>query len=219
MDPPYYSKYLVDAGYEPTYPLWSYTIDFSSDKYQTAARRAAGNNTVLVRPINKKRWNEDLDICRQTMDESMKEEWEGHPYTSEEMHEFFGPLKSVDSRQFLFSEVEGNPVGICFGLPNWGPLMRSFKGKLGAVQGIKFMFSKERYSSAGLLGIFILPEQHGKGIGRALAINLCRTYQERGLKEAAYHLVNGINTRSRKLAKSIGGTGRVLYHCFDKSLG
>ena len=57
------------------------------------------------------------------------------------------------------------------------------------------------------------------GLAHALAVALYRRYQEQGLKEAFYYPVNEVNTRSRKFAESIGGTGRVLYHCYDKRLG
>jgi hypothetical protein len=42
--------------------------------------------------------------------------------------------------------------------------------------------------------------------------------QDRGFKEEFYYPVNEENTRCRKFAESMGGTGRVLAHCYDKRL-
>jgi hypothetical protein len=51
-----------------------------------------------------------------------------------------------------------------------------------------------------------------------LASTLYRRYEELGLSSALYYLVNDVNRASRRLAESLGGRGRVLYHCFDKPL-
>jgi len=218
--PPYYREYLVNAGCEPTYPLWCYTVDFGSDEYRSAVKRAEENKAVLVRPINKKRWDEDLETFRQILNEVMKEEWEFYPHTSEEIHETFDPLKELlDPRQMLIAELGRKPVGICWGIPDWTTAYRSVRSESGAVQGGKSTVAKESYTRAGLLVIGVLREHQGNGIGQSLAVTLYRIYQEHGLKEAAFHYVNEINERSRRLAESIGGTGRVLYHCYDKKLG
>jgi GNAT superfamily N-acetyltransferase len=218
--PPYYADYFVNSGYEPTYPLWHYTIDFTSAKYRTAMQRAAKNNAVSVRPVSKKNWKQDLETLRQVLNESFKEEWEFHPCTSEELHEFFDPIKPVlDTRQMLIGEVDGKPAGWCLGFPDWNPLFRSFNGKLRPFQIIKLMLGAGRYSRAGLIGIGVLADYKGTGLAHVLATTLYRRYEERGLKEAFYYPVNEHNHRSRQFAESIGGTGRVLYHCYDKRLG
>jgi GNAT superfamily N-acetyltransferase len=217
--PPYYTQYLVSCGYQPTYPLWCYTIDFTSDKYRALRQRAAENNAVTVRPVSKKRWNQDLEIYQQLLNETFKEEWEFHPYTREEFHESFDTLKPVlDTRQMLIGEVDGKPAGWCLGFPDWNPLFRSFKGKLGPLQIIKLMLKAGRYNRAGLLGIGVLPEYKGSGLAQALAIALYRRYEEQGMKKAFYYPVNEANTRSRRFAESMGGTGRVMYHSYDKRL-
>lgn len=217
--PPYYADYLVNSGYKPTYPLWFYTIDLASDKYRTAKKRAAENKAVSVRPVSKKTWKQDLETLRQVLNESFKEEWEFHPCSSEEFHEFFDPIKPVlDARQMLIGEVDGKPAGWCLGFPDWNPLFRSFNGKLGPFQIIKLMLGAGRYGRAGLIGIGVLADYKGTGLAHVLATTLYRRYEERGLKEAFYYPVNEDNHRSRKFAESMGGTGRALYHCYDKRL-
>ncbi len=217
--PFYYADYFVNAGYKPTYPFWYYTIDFASDKYRTAKQRAAENKAVSVRSLSKKNWKQDLNTFRQLCNDTFKEEWEFHTFSSEEFHEFFDPLKPVlDTRQMLIGEVNGKAAGWCLGFPDWTPLFRSFNGKLGPFQIVKLMLRAGSYSRAGLLAIGVLPEYKGNGLAYALATALYRRYEERGLKEAFYYPVNENNHRSRRFAESIGGTGRVLYHCYDKRL-
>ncbi len=85
-------------------------------------------------------------------------------------------------------------------------------------QIIRLMAGAGRYRRAGLLGIGALPAYRGTGLAQSLAIALYRRYEERGLKEAFYYPVNEDNVRSRNFAESMGGTGRILAHCYDKRL-
>ena len=217
--PPHYTEYLVTSGYKPTYPFWYYTVPFGSEGYRTAKRRALENRKVVVRPIDKKRWNQDLETLRALFNECFSDEWEFHPLTSGEFHEFFDAMKPVlDPRQMLIGEVDGEPAGFCVGMPDWNPLFRSFKGKLGLVQIVRLMLGARRYRRAGLLGIGALPAYRGTGVAHCLAIALYGRYEELGLKEAFYYPVNEVNVRSRKFAESMGGVGCVLAHCYDKRL-
>lgn len=104
-------------------------------------------------------------------------------------------------------------------MPDWSRLFRlfrSFKGKVGPLQILKLLFQAGRYDRAGLLGIGVLDAHKGKGVSQSLAAALYQHYEGRGLTEAFYYPVNDHNTRSRKFAESIGGTGRVLMTCYDK---
>lgn len=218
--PPYYKEYLSRLGYEASYPLWYYTVDFASPRYQATRRRASEVKGVVIRPINKKRWDRELETFLGVFNETFKDEWEFHPVTIAELHEFFDPMKPLlDPHQMLIGEVDGQTAGFCLGMPDRTPLFRSFKGKIGLPQVIRLMFAAGRYQRAGLLGIGTLPAARGTGLAHALAVALYRRYEERGFTQAFYYPVNEENTRSRRFAESMGGAGRVLAHCFDKRPG
>jgi ribosomal protein S18 acetylase RimI-like enzyme len=217
--PPYYADYFVNAGYKPTYPFWTYTINFASDKYRIAKQRATENKAVSIRFVSKKNWRQDIETFRQLCNDTFKEEWEFHTFSREEFHEFFDQLKPVlDTRQMLIGEINGKAAGWCWGITDLNPLFRSFNGKLGLIQIVKLMLKAGSYSRAGLICIGVLEGYKGNGLAHTLATALYRRYEERGLKEAFYYPVNEDNHRSRRFAKSIGGTGRVLHHCYDKCL-
>jgi ribosomal protein S18 acetylase RimI-like enzyme len=218
--PPYYKAYLAGLGYEPSYPLWYYTVDFTSPAYQATKWRASEATGVVVRPIDKKRWDRELETFLGIFNETFKDEWEFHPMTLAEFHAFLDPMKPVlDPHQVLIGEVNGQTAGFCLGMPDWTPIFRSFKGKIGLPQVIRLMLTAGRYRRAGLLGIGVLPACRGTGLARALAVTLYRRYEGRGFRDAFYYPVNEENARSRKFAESMGGTGRVLAHCYDKRPG
>ena len=218
--PPYYDAYFRQLGYEPTYPLWHYTISFASDKYRAAVQSALTHDVAHIRPIDKRNWDSEMETYRQIFNEGFREEWEFYPYTQAEFSDFtkdFKPILSED--QVLLAEVDGQTVGFCLGMPDLNPLFHAFKGKLGPWQIIRLLIGTKRYRRAGLLAIGVLPAFKGTGVAQALAVRLYQGYEKRGLTEAFYYPVNASNLRSRRFAESLGGTGRVLRHCYDKQLG
>jgi GNAT superfamily N-acetyltransferase len=217
--PPLYTGVLEAAGYRPTYPWWSYRIDFSSDVYRHASARALRDAHCRIRPVNKRRWDADIEAVMHLYNESFRDEWEYHAFTIEEMREFLKPLKPIlDPRLLLLAEVDGEPAGFCFGLPDWSPHARALKGKSNAFAQLRFALGARTYQDAGLYCICVLERHRGKHIGQTLASALYRRFEEVGLKGAEYHPVNEANLASRTLATSLGGVGRILYHNFDKAL-
>jgi GNAT superfamily N-acetyltransferase len=217
--PPYYPAYITAAGYAPRYPMWFYDIDFASPAYKALKAKAATNTSVKIRPLDKKKWKAEMEQLRTFIAETFREEWEFAPMTSGEFNEFFDQMKPiVDPRNILFAEMDGKTVGWCLGFPDWGNLFRAFKGTFGPLKLINLLMNAGKYTKAGLLGIGVLEEYKGKGVAQALAAALYGYYEERGMKGSMYYPVNDHNLRSRKFAESIGGTGRMVMHCYDKAV-
>jgi ribosomal protein S18 acetylase RimI-like enzyme len=217
--PPYHAAYLERAGYRPTYPWWSFRVDFASERYREVSRSAIADAQCTVRTFDKKRWQEEWELVCNLFNRTFQDEWEFYPLTVEEWCEFYDPVKPLfDSRQALFAEVDGEPVAVCIGAPDYNPLFRKARGKLGPWGQVRFALGARRTRGAGLWLIGVLPEQRGKHIGQTLAATLYRRYEELGLNQAEYHIVNEQNLGSRSLAESLGGEGRVLYHNYDRRL-
>jgi GNAT superfamily N-acetyltransferase len=219
-NPPHYADYLEEAGYRPSYPMYFYEIDFSSEEYRASSRRAIEEAHCRVRPLDKRRGDEEIETLLYLFNEGYgPEEWELQRFTSAEFREYWGQFKPVtDPRQFLFAEVGGEAVGNCLGVPDWNPLLRSFRGRMGPIQVVRFLLGYKRFRRAGLINIVVLPGHRGEHIGQTLAATLYRYYEELGLSSAFYYSVNETNTASRRFAESFGGRGRVLYHVYDKAL-
>lgn len=217
--PPHYLEQLEAAGYRLAYPFWVFEIDFSSERYKVISRRALEDARCTVRPIEKKRWETELETLRSLFNETFRDEWEFHAMTRDEFREPFDQVKQVlDPRQVLFAEVDGKAVGFCVGLPDWTPLFRGLKGKMGPLQIARLILRARRYDRAGLCMVGVLDSQRGNHIGQTLAATLYRRYEELGLGSALYYVVNDNNLASRRLAESFGGRGRILYHVYDKVL-
>lgn len=218
--PPHYARLLEAAGYRPTYPLWTFEVDFSSERYRATSDAALANARCEVRPLDKKRWDAEVETLRAVFNDTFRDEWEFHAMTGPEFHELLDQIKPVlDPRQFLFAEVDGETAGFCFGFPDWTPLFRSFKGRAGPLQILKMLLRAKRFDRAGLIAIGVRDSHRGRRIGHTLAATLYRHYAGLGLPGAFYYPVNDHNLASLRFAESFGASGRILHHVYDKPLG
>ena len=218
-NPPYYEDYLTRAGYERRYPLWYYDIDFSSQRYRDAARRALAEPQAEIRQIDKRRWREEVELGRVLLNEGFADEWEFHQFTPEEYQEFWAPQRPITQpRLALFAEVDGEPAGLTFAIPDLAPAFRAARGRLGPLKVLRIMRTARRPRRIGLAVVALRPQFRGRRIGALLAASLWRNIEAMGFSESSYYLVNDDNIVSRRLAESFGGQGRILYHCYDKRL-
>jgi RimJ/RimL family protein N-acetyltransferase len=218
-NPPYYREYLEAAGYSPRYPIWVFELDFGSERYRELSQQVLSAPQCEVRPIDKRRWSEELELLRELFNAGMAEEWEMQQFTAAEFKEAFGPMKlALDARQIQFAVDDGRPIGFVIGLIDLVPLFRSFRGRLGPLQILRLMRAARVRTRAGAIGGALLPEYRGRHIA-TMAVSFFRDLEQMGFRRALYYPVNDDNAASRGLAEAIGAQGRVLYHCFDKQLG
>jgi GNAT superfamily N-acetyltransferase len=218
-NPPYYPAYLTQAGYQPKYPMLVYTTDFCSEKYRVAKELAATKHDFQLRPINKKLWRLELEIFREVINENFTKEWLWYPITQDEFLDSFEALKPmIDPRQMVIAEVQGKPAGVVIAYPNWNPLVRRFKGKMGNLQKIQFLLRGGQYETAGTAIVAVRSEYRGRWIGPALMMAVFQRYEELGLKKAYCYTVDEDNLASRKMNEAVGAEARLLYHAYDKCI-
>jgi GNAT superfamily N-acetyltransferase len=218
-NPPYYPQYILNAGYKPSYPLFVFDIDFTSEKYQSTVERARANRTIEVHPINKNQWHSDLEVFRTIINDNFKEEWEWYPITEEEFQEFFDIMKPIYDPGFMLAAyLDGKPVGVQIGIPNWTPVVRSLKGKDGPLEMLRYYIHGRGNIDGGLVFAAMQPTQRGMGITPILSATICERYRALGAKKVTAYTVNESNIKSRKAVESIGGVGRILYCAYDKDI-
>jgi hypothetical protein len=215
-NPRYYMRYLDAAGYMGVYPWWIYEIDFGKAAYKRWKERALQSEGCEVRPAQG-RWSTQVEKLRHLFNKGFDREWEMQDFTRGEFDEAYGWLGPVIDRKMLqFVHVEGrrDPVGFAFGFPDWTPLFRDWAGKDPDMAALK----KFRFTRAGVLAGAFLPEYRLKDYGAKAGATLFDHFEKLGLPGALYYPVNHVNMASRGLAETMGGTGRMLYHCYDKQL-
>ncbi len=218
--PQYYRAYFEKLKYQPTFPMWYYDVDFTSEKYKAAKSQYAHYDAAVIRPVSKKNWDKDIETVTDMLNETFVHEWEFTKMSHAEMKEFFGPMKDILApQQILIAEVGGKPAGFCFAVPDLTPLFRTFNGSVSLIAIFKLLTgATKKFNRAGILGIGVADEHKGKGLAKAIAMKIYGYHESLGLKSSLYFPVNESNKDSRGFAESIGGKGRLMYQVYDKVL-
>jgi hypothetical protein len=129
------ARSLAGLGYQPSFPLWYYTVDFTSPEYKATKQRASQANGVVIRPIDKKRWDRELETFLLVFNETFKDESEFQPMTIAEFHEdgfkeaFYYPVNEQNTRSRKFAESlggAGRVLAHCFTPPHIDTAQPSF---------------------------------------------------------------------------------------------
>lgn len=217
--PPEYATLIESTGYEPVRRFWTYLVHFDNDQYRVAARRAQRDAGCEVRSVDRRRWKDEVALVRNLFNETFANEWEMNEYTEDEFVEIWGTMKWLfDPYAFLIAEVDREPAGFCIGLPDMTPLIRSFHGRMGPVEGLRMLRGVKKLDRRGLFVAGVRERFRGRRIAQTLACRILGHYEELGISSALMYWVDDQNVASRGLCESLGAEGGIKLHCYQKSL-
>ena len=216
---PSYAGLIEAAGYRPERPFWNYEVQFDNEQFRAASERALREPRCRVRPVDRRRWKAEIALVTRLFNETFANEWEMNEYTDDEFLETWRPMKPIlDPQTWLIAEVDDEPAGFCLGMPDFTPLIRSFRGRSGPLQIVRLLRGAKNIDRYGLMVVGVRDCFRGRHIGQTLACTLYQYYEQQGMSSALYYWVGDGNLASRRLAESLGAEGRIQLHCYRKPL-
>lgn len=217
--PPQDARFIESTGYKPVHRFWTYQVSFDNSQYRSAALRAIRESGCRIRSVDRRRWKDEVRLVGELFNETFVDEWEMNQYSEDEFAETWGGMKwFVDPHTLLIAEVDGEPAGFCVGLPDLSPLLRSLKGRLGPLEIVRLMRGVKKIRHHGLFVVGVRERFRGRQIAQNLTCTLFRYYEKLGMTSASYYYVDDENIASRRVAESLGATGRIRLHCYQKAL-
>jgi ribosomal protein S18 acetylase RimI-like enzyme len=199
--------------------FWTYLVDFDNDQYRSASLRTLEEPRCRIRPVDRRRWKAEVRLVGDLFNETFFDEWEMNEYGEDEFAETWGSMKwFVDPETLLIAEVDGEPAGFCVGLPDISPLLRTFEGRLGPLEMVAMLRGVKKIRRHGLFVVGVRERFRGRHIAQTLTCTLYRHYEMLGMDSAAYYYVDDANIASRRVAESLGATGKIRMHCHQKLL-
>lgn len=194
-NPEYYITLFENYGLKKAKDLYAYKISQSeirkSDKLARVAEIAKKRSGVNIRPLNMKRFKEELKLVKYCYNKAWAPNWGFIPMTDEEIDNMAKDFKPIiEPSIVLFAEIDGKPVGFALVVMDYNELFKEFNGKLFPFNFIK-IFSRKRFTKwARVITLGIIPE-----------------YQKRGLDAVFYH---EIMDRALELGIEYGEASWVL---------
>jgi len=139
----------------------------------------------VVRPLNKRRFREDLGKIMEVFNSAWSNNWGFVPPTPAEVDKIAKDLKVfMDPEVAYLAEVDGNPAAMCLAIPNLYELIKGLKGRLFPFGIFRLLWRiKRRKAKNCRLMLLGIKKEYRKSTLGALSILLYVEIHRRSLRQ------------------------------------
>lgn len=228
-DPAHYRGWIEGAGYTHAKSLRTYDLQIQPGfppLVQRIVKSGQRNDRIQIRPIDKKRWDEDVRTVLHILNDAWSDNWGFVPFTPEEISYAGKKLKPVIHPQLNYiAELDGKPVAFMMTLPDVHHVLKRINGKLlpfGWFHMLRWL-KKPTGSDMRVPLMGVLKELHNSRLASQLAfmmieqirINAIASF---GSERAEIGWVLDDNQGMVAIADTIGSTMNREYVIYQKAL-
>jgi len=219
-NPPEYPGYVEGAGYAKVKDLyaWIFERDWEVKKIgRLAARVRRRHEELVIRPVDMKRWDEELERFRDLYNRSWERNWGFVRYTDAEFDHLAREFKMLlDPELVALAEVDGKLAGITVLLPDANQVFKRMRGRL-LPFGIFYFLRRNKIIEQLRLPILgVAPEHRNKGFELAMIHTLYERVMARGYRrcEASWTLED--NRAMNHVIEAGGAEYYKTYRIYEK---
>ncbi len=220
-NPPYYARLLENYGFRKTqdlYAFWGHIdmLPAVSKKLKPIADQIIERYKVHVRTLDKRHFLRDVELFLSIYNRSLGNTWGFVPMSPEEVRHVAAGLRYVMVPEMAIAiEVDGQPVGAAFGLPDYNPRIKEINGRLLPFGFIHLLRNRRAIKRVRLISTNVLPEYQLLGFGLVLMSGLVPKALEWGLEEGEFSWVLESNSLSYGALKKGGAKITKTYRLYD----
>ncbi len=224
-NPAYYEDLLSSyAGLEQSKDLWAWQIRAEDVKLpkkaeENARRVLKGETDLIVRPIDKKRFKEEVELIRSLYNRCWHENWGFIPMDPDEFYFAAKEMKMlVNENLLLIAEWQGEPVGFSMTVPDFNRAMKRVKGKLFPFGIFRFLADKRKIDYARTLLLGVLPEHRHKGVDVMMVLRTYKAAIRGGITAGECSWILDSNRAMNRILEKLGARVYRTYRIYDKTL-
>lgn len=183
--PPYYHKLAEGEGFEKVKDLYAWYLSASVDPPERVVRvveRVKTRNKLTVRPVNMKRFREELGIIKEIYNSAWEHNWDFASMTEAEVDFMAKKLKPIIIPEMIrFLELEGKPIAVSIVVPDFNRILKKMGGHLLPFGWLKFLYYRKKITEMRLFALGIRPEYRGKGFDAVLYLEALMTGKKIGV--------------------------------------
>jgi hypothetical protein len=223
---PYYQTHLLACGYQGCQDMLAYLTPSDYEKPKLFHRQLKRTlREISVRPLNRKRKDEELEALRNIFNDAWSDNWSFVPFTEEEFSAVGSELMLLVPEDFVMvAEHNAEVVAFIVLVPNLNEAIRDLGGKLLPFGWLKLLWRVKvklpKTARVPLMGV--KKRYHNTPLGPGIAMAVISAVQESALKrglgmvETSWILEN--NKGMRSIMELIGGKVSKRYRMYEKTL-
>ena len=222
-NPEYYQEQFQQQGYEKVKDLLAYQIDLSfkmPDKITRIASRIEKSKKVTYRFINKKKWNDEVQLMLGIYNKAWQKNWGFIPMTNKEFIHTANDLKNVvDENLIMFVLVDGVEAGFIVCLPDYNQVFKKIpSGKLLPTGIFKLLRAKKYVKRVRVITLGVMQEYRKMGLETLLYQKMHEQLKAHQFQEAEMSWILEDNLNMNKPLITMGAKPYKTYRIFEKSI-
>jgi hypothetical protein len=220
-NPPYYERLVEEAGFRKSQDLYAYWghIDMLpkvQERLQPICDQIIERYDVTVRPLNKKRFRQDVEAFVSVYNRALSNTWGFVPLTESEVrHQAEGMKRLMVPELSICAEIDGQIIGASFGLLDFNPRIKQIDGRLFPFGFMKLLGNKRAIKRLRLISTNVIPEYQLHGIGLVLMGGIVPVAIAWEMEEAEFSWVLESNNFSRGSLEKGGAKRTKTYRIYD----
>jgi GNAT superfamily N-acetyltransferase len=220
-NPPYYSDLMEKYGMEKIKDLYAYIYDVQETPPEKVVRvgAIAERRGIRVRPIDKKRFNEEMMVFREVYSSAWEKNWGFIPLTDDELHYLAERLRQIVVPELtLIAEDRGEPVGFLGLVPDFNSVLRHMHGRLTPFTVMKALYYSRKITGLRLLLLGIKREYRNKGVDALLIREAFKGIKKGGYQRVEFSWILEDNIPIQRIIEMADGRLYKKYRLYEKSL-
>jgi len=169
-NPPYYRELLERAGYEKAKDLYAYWYHVGRelpDRLKRIVKKVKEREKgLMVRPLDKSRFNSELEVVRLVYNEAWEKNWGFVPMTDAEINHMAKKLKPLVVPSLVnLAFVDDEPAGFVMGLPDYNHVLKILNGTIAnPYRTVKALLAGKKLRSGRCLTVGVREKFRKRGI-------------------------------------------------------
>jgi GNAT superfamily N-acetyltransferase len=218
-NPPYYDALIERAGLTKAKDLLAYVTTAAATaghKAMRVADRAMQKCGVTIRPVNLKKFDEEVDSIWAIYRSAWSRNWGVAPMTQAEFRVMAKDLKQILAPELaLIGEVEGRPVGFALAIPDINQALKPAGGNLFPFGLLKILYHQRRIRTLRVMALGVIEEFRTAGVAAGFYATLIRTAQRLGYGECEFSWVLEDNILMNRSIEGLGARRYKTYRLYE----
>lgn len=222
-NPPYYKKLVARYGFSKKMDLWAYYGEDKTgvipERIERSLRIAQKRYNYKVRPIDLKRFDEELEKVHYIYTSAWEENWGAIPMTDKEFRHLAKDLKLILEPEFcLIAEVEDEVAGFSLALPDFNQVLKKLNGRLLPFGIFKLLWHKKKIDFLRIITMGVVKKFRNMGIDGCFYYETYKRGFAKGYRSAEMSWILENNTKMIRVLENLGYRVYKEYRVYDYTL-
>ena len=221
-NPRYYTLLFENFGLKKVKDFYAYWLEKSPRLYDRldciTERLRKREPKVSVRPINLRRFDEEIQIIKDIYNHVFSKNWGFVPMTDAEIDDLARNLKPLITPELVFFAYrEKEPIGFSVSLPDYNQVLKHLNGKMGLLGALKFLYYSRKIKTIRWILLGVKHTFQKKGVEGLLYIETFRRGMEKSYPQAECSWILEDNLLMQHAIEAAGGKKYKIYRVYGTS--